>query len=167
MSDREGEAASGRAQLSTSLAEAGVGILLIVGVVSTFALGVPTPETQETQLDAYATDAATVLPGEPPRHQDATRLSEVARDRESFERERDALDRRLDRRDGVLALAPTVVAGDARGGVVRAPFERTADVAAGVGDGDAAASVWVVPYLQVRQRDRGETDGDHCRGHKH
>jgi hypothetical protein len=97
MSDREGEAASGRAQLSTSLAEAGVGILLIVGVVSTFALGVPTPETQETQLDAYATDAATVLPGEPPRHQDATRLSEVARDRESFERERDALDRRLDR----------------------------------------------------------------------
>lgn len=86
-----------RAQLSTPVAEAGVGILLIVGVASVFVLGAPAPDDGAVQLDAYADDAGTVLAGEPPRHQDATRLSEVAKSSNSFERERDELDRRLDR----------------------------------------------------------------------
>jgi len=86
-----------RAQLSTPVAEAGVAVLLIAGVASVFVLGVPAPADGAAQLDAYAEDAGTVLAGEPPRHQDATRLSEVARSPESFDRESDALDRRLDR----------------------------------------------------------------------
>ncbi len=86
-----------RGQLSTPVAEAGVGVLLIVGVASVFVLGVPAPDDGAAQLNAYAEDAGTVLAGESPRHQGATRLSEVAKSRESFERERSGLDRRMDR----------------------------------------------------------------------
>ncbi|SNZ12629.1 hypothetical protein SAMN06269185_1841 [Natronoarchaeum philippinense] len=88
---------SDRAQLSTPVVEAGIGVVLILAIAVVFTLGVPVPNDGATQLDAYAEDAGTVLAGEPPRHQDATRLSEIARDAESFERERASLDRRLDR----------------------------------------------------------------------
>ena len=130
-----------RAQLSTSLAEAGVGVLLIAGVVSTFALGVPAPDTREAQLDAYAEDAATVLAGEPPRHRDATRLSEVTRSADGFDRERAALDRRLDRLlpDNLLYQVET------RHGTVG--YERPAGVTHGsavatTAHGDVTIRVW-------------------------
>lgn len=86
-----------RGQLSMPVVEAAAGVLLVFGVVGTFALGVPPADTRQPQLDAYARDAATVLAGEPPRHQGATRLSEVVRSNRSFERERGALRRRVDR----------------------------------------------------------------------
>jgi hypothetical protein len=38
-----------------------------------------------------------VLANEAPRHRDATRLAEVAASKRAFDRERDALDRRVDR----------------------------------------------------------------------
>lgn len=87
---------SGRGQLSTTVVEAGIGVVLIFAVTTTFALGVPSPDTQQAQLDTYATDTATVLAEETPRHQDATRLSELAQSEESFERERDTLERRVE-----------------------------------------------------------------------
>jgi hypothetical protein len=87
----------GRGQLSMPVVEAAAGVLLVFGVVGTFALGVPPADTRQPQLDAYARDAATVLSGEPPRHRGATRLSEVVRSNRSFERERAALRRRVDR----------------------------------------------------------------------
>lgn len=86
-----------RGQLSLSAIEAAIGVVLILGVAAGFGLGLPQPETQAAQLDAYATDATTVLSSEPPRHGGATRLSEVTRSAESFERERDALERRVGR----------------------------------------------------------------------
>jgi len=86
-----------RAQLSLPAVEVGVGVVLVVGVLTTFALGVPAADTREPQLDAYAEDAATVLSGDSPRHRGATRLAEVVRTPESFERERAALERRVDR----------------------------------------------------------------------
>lgn len=86
-----------RAQLSLSAIEAGIGVVLILAVAAGFGLGIPQPATQEAQLDAYATDATMVLSREPPRHAGATRLSEVTRSSESFARERDALERRVDR----------------------------------------------------------------------
>jgi hypothetical protein len=86
-----------RAQLSTPAIEAAAGVVLVLAVVTTFALPVADPPTREPQLDAYAADAATVLAGEPPRHGGATRLSEVTRSATAFERERAALDRRVDR----------------------------------------------------------------------
>lgn len=86
-----------RAQLSLPAVEAGIGVLLVLAVVATFALPVADGDTTEAQLDSYASDAATVLAGEPPRHGGATRLSEVARSAESFEREHEALERRVER----------------------------------------------------------------------
>lgn len=87
----------GRGQLSLTVVEAGVGVLLVFAVTAGFALGTPQPDTAEVQLDAYARDAAAVLAGEPPRHQAETRLAEVARSEAAFERERDALRRRVER----------------------------------------------------------------------
>ncbi|MFC7211151.1 hypothetical protein ACFQL3_11775 [Natronoarchaeum sp. GCM10025321] len=86
-----------RGQLSTPVVEAGLGVILIFAVVSTFALGVPGPDTQQAQLGIYAEDTATVLSGESPQHQDATRLTELARSEAAFDREHERLDRRLDR----------------------------------------------------------------------
>ncbi|MFB6169979.1 MAG: hypothetical protein ABEJ06_02425 [Haloarculaceae archaeon] len=86
-----------RGQLSLSVVEAGVGALFVLAVSMAFVAGVPAPDTREPQLDAYAEDTVAVLAGDPPRHAGATRLSEVARSPDAFERERDALERRIDR----------------------------------------------------------------------
>lgn len=86
-----------RGQLSLSAVEAGIGVVLVLGVAMGFALAVPTAADRTTQLDAYARDTATVLAGEPPRHAGATRLSEVVRSESTFQRERAALQRRVDR----------------------------------------------------------------------
>ncbi|WP_101295612.1 DUF7262 family protein [Halegenticoccus soli] len=88
---------SRRGQLSLSAVEAGVGVVFVLAVAAGFALGLPDAGAREAQLDSYAADAATVLAQEPPRHGGATRLAEVSRSEASFERERDALDRRVDR----------------------------------------------------------------------
>jgi hypothetical protein len=86
-----------RGQLSLPVVEVAIGVTLVLAVATAFAVGVPAPDTRTAQLEAYADDAATVLAGEPPRHRGATRLSEVTRSPDAFERERDALDRRVDR----------------------------------------------------------------------
>lgn len=86
-----------RGQLSLTVIEAAVGVVLILGVAMGFALAVPGPADQTTQLDAYARDGATVLANEPPRHADETRLSEILRSEEAFEREKGALETRVDR----------------------------------------------------------------------
>lgn len=97
MGESLGGRGSDRGQLSLSVVEAGIGVLLLFSVTATFALGLPDAGTREAQLDAYAEDAAEVLSREPPRHADATRLSEVSASRSAFERERDALERRVGR----------------------------------------------------------------------
>lgn len=86
-----------RAQLSLSVVEAAVGVVFVLAITTGFALGVPSPDHRDAQLEAYADDAAAVLAGEPPRHQGATRLAEIVRSGDAFDRERDALDRRVDR----------------------------------------------------------------------
>jgi hypothetical protein len=68
-----------------------------VAVTFTFVLGVPAPSTAEAQLDAYASDAATILVNEAPRHARQTRLDEVVSSPAAFERERGALRRRVER----------------------------------------------------------------------
>lgn len=86
-----------RGQLPLSLLEVAVGVVLVLSLVATLALGVPAPDTREPQLDAYADDALTLLANEPPEHEGATRLSEMLASPGSFARERATLDRRLDR----------------------------------------------------------------------
>lgn len=77
--------------------EAMVGVLLLAAVTFSFVLGTPAAGTAETQLDAYASDAATILANEPPRHADQSRLREVVSSDSSFEREKESLRRRVTR----------------------------------------------------------------------
>lgn len=86
-----------RGQLSLSLVEASIGIVFILAVTAIFATGLPSPDARHDQLDVYATDVATVLHGDPPRHADETRLVEVTASPSAFQRERAALDRRVSR----------------------------------------------------------------------
>jgi len=77
--------------------EGALAVVLVLGVTAGFALGVAQPDAQKPQLDAYATDAATILADEPPQHRGGTRLAEVTESAETFEREREALKRRVER----------------------------------------------------------------------
>jgi hypothetical protein len=86
-----------RGQLSLPVVEAAIGAVLVIATLSTFALAPPDPPTREAQLDRYAADAGRALAGEGPRHGEATRLSEVVESEAAFERERDALARRIER----------------------------------------------------------------------
>lgn len=86
-----------RAQLSLSVVEAGIGVVLVLGVTMGFAFGVPSPNTRGTQLDLYAKDTGAVLVHEAPRHHGATRLAEIIESKESFRREKNALETRVDR----------------------------------------------------------------------
>jgi len=95
--NRTGRDGGDRGQLSISAVEAAIGVLLLFATTATFALGVPDAGSDQAQLDEYAGDAASVLSREPPRHGGSTRLAEVSRSRSAFERERDALERRVER----------------------------------------------------------------------
>jgi len=86
-----------RGQLSLPVVEATIGVVLVLATLTTFALAPPDPPTRERQLDRYAADAAGALAGESPSHGEATRLSEIAADERTFDRERDALARRVER----------------------------------------------------------------------
>ena len=78
------------------LVEAGIGVVLILGIAGMLALGLPAPDATDPQLDAYAADVATVLGEEPARHEGTTRLDEVSRSPAQFDREADALEDRVD-----------------------------------------------------------------------
>jgi hypothetical protein len=86
-----------RAQASLTAVEAAIGVLLLLGVTFTFALGVSEPTTDRAQLDAYADDTLTVLAAEEPAHGETTRLSEIVSSNSSFEREKGDLIQRLER----------------------------------------------------------------------
>ncbi len=85
-----------RGQLSLSLVEAAVGVVFVLTVAATFGLALPEAGTTTAQLDAYAVDTATILAHERPSNGDGSRLADIEDSRE-FERNRDALDDRLDR----------------------------------------------------------------------
>ena len=87
----------GRGQASVTAVEAAIGVLLLFSVTLTFALGAANPTADRTQLDAYASDALTILASEQPRHSGATRLAELTASPESFEREKATVRRRLGR----------------------------------------------------------------------
>ncbi|MFC7131815.1 MULTISPECIES: DUF7262 family protein [Salinibaculum] len=133
----------GRGQASITAIEAGLGVLLLLGVTVTFALGTGAPADDRTQLDAYATDALTILATEQPRHGGSTRLSELAASRGSFAREKSALERRLDR------LLPPNVLFRVETAYGTAGYRLPDDVATGTATvttrhGDVSLRVWYV-----------------------
>lgn len=86
-----------RGQLPLSVVEAALGMLLLLSITVGFALGVAPADTGSPQLEAYASDAATILANEEPRHTGQTRLAEVSASASAFQRERAALERRTER----------------------------------------------------------------------
>lgn len=132
-----------RAQVPLAAIEAGIGVLFILTLAVGFSMGVPTPDASAAQLDAYASDAATILQNEEPRHQGQTRLAELTRSPAAFDRERGALRRRADRLlpDNVLYRIET------RHGTLGHPLPP--DVPTGVvsvttGSGPVTIRVWYV-----------------------
>ena len=87
-----------RGQASVTAIEAAVGVLLLTSLVVAFSLGGAGDYDAgaQSQLDAYASDAATLLSQEKPRHAEQTRLAELAASKAAFDREADALERRLE-----------------------------------------------------------------------
>lgn len=115
----------------------------MTSVLLTFSLGVPdgSDRRTETQLDRYAADAATILANEPPRHGDQTRVAEVLESGESWERESEGFERRVDRilPDNVMFRIETAY------GTVGTPLPadvQTGDAQVLTPNGDATLRVW-------------------------
>ena len=103
---------------------------------------VASADTETPQLNAYAEDTATVLANEPPRHAGETRLSEVTRLADAFNREREALATRVDR-----ILAENLYRVETPHGAVG--YERPADAPTGQATvptphGEVTIWVWYV-----------------------
>ncbi len=134
-----------RGQASITAIEAGLGVLLLLSVLFTFSLGVPDGQSEQAQaqLDVYADDATTLLSNEPPRHRDQTRLTEITESEATFEREKDELERRVERilPDNLMFRVETAY------GSVGYPLP--ADVSTGestvlTANGDVTLTVWYV-----------------------
>ncbi|WP_251341432.1 DUF7262 family protein [Haloplanus halophilus] len=93
-----------RAQLSLSVVEAAIGVVLVVGIAAGFTVGVADHPSAEPRLDALARDTATVLGSEPTPNGRDSRLVALARSPESFERARP------DTRERIVDLLPADVA---------------------------------------------------------
>ena len=130
-----------RAQAPLTTVEAVLGVLLLSSVAFVFVLGTPASQADEAQLELYASDAATVLSSEGPRHADQTRLAELAASRQAFERERGALERRLDR----LLPANVLYRIETEYGTVGHPLPadvRTGTATVSTVNGDVTVRVW-------------------------
>jgi len=92
-----------RGQLSLSVVEAAVGVVLVLGVAAGFAVGAAGPTSSTPQLDALARDTATVLESEPTDWGRDSRLAALARSEQSFARTRTTTRRRI------VALLPADV----------------------------------------------------------
>jgi hypothetical protein len=130
-----------RAQAPLTAVEAALGVLLLSSVAFVVVLGMPASPADETQLELYASDAATVLSAEGPRHADQTRLAELAASPGAFEREQGALERRLDR----LLPANVLYRIETEYGTVGHPLPadvRTGTATVSTVNGDVTVRVW-------------------------
>ncbi|AZH24530.1 DUF7262 family protein [Haloplanus aerogenes] len=84
-----------RGQLSLSVVEAAIGVVLVLGVAAGFAVGATAPTSSTPQLDALAHDTATVLGSEPTDRGQDSRLAALARSDRSFARTRESTRRRI------------------------------------------------------------------------
>lgn len=89
-----GSTVADRAQLSLPTIEAGIGALLVLGIVSLVALGVPVPADDDQQLETYADDTATLLVTE--FDDDGTTVDDLLRSEEAFEGGASALEDAVD-----------------------------------------------------------------------
>ncbi|MFD1632372.1 DUF7262 family protein [Haloplanus ruber] len=93
-----------RGQLSLSVIEAAIGVVLVVGVAAGFTVGVAPAPSAEPQLDSLAHDTATLLDSEPAPGGGDAWLVALARSSASFDR------LRPDTRERVARALPADVA---------------------------------------------------------
>jgi len=84
-----------RGQLSLTVVEAAVGVVLVMGVAAGFTAVSAGPPSSTTQLDTLAHDAGTVLAAEPTEGGHDARLVALARSGESFAEVRTPVRERL------------------------------------------------------------------------
>jgi hypothetical protein len=84
-----------RGQLSLSVVEAAIGVVLVLGVAAGFTVGTAGPSSSTSQLDTLAHDTATVLRSEPTDRGENSRLTALARSERSFDRIREPTRRRI------------------------------------------------------------------------
>lgn len=130
-----------RGQLSLSVVEAVVGVVLVVGVAAGFTVGTAPSPSPEPHLDALAHDTVTVLGSEPTDAGDETRLVALARTPSSFEGSRDST------RDLIERLLPAdvafrVVAPHGSLGYPRPPSTAVGSVTATTRYGRVTVRVW-------------------------
>ncbi|AUV80851.1 hypothetical protein C2R22_03560 [Salinigranum rubrum] len=96
MCDRGASSRNGRrGQLSLSVVEAAVGLLVVLAAATTFVVGLPEAESEEATLTVLAEDGLDVLDATPPDGDGTSRLTALARDRSGFVRERSHTDDQL------------------------------------------------------------------------
>ncbi|MFB6155362.1 MAG: hypothetical protein ABEJ22_05655 [Haloferacaceae archaeon] len=83
-----------RGQLSLSVVEVTVGLVLVATVAAGFGVGVPAPDVERAQLDRYAADAGTLLADDPAPSGDGSLLAVASRTPEGFAATSGALDNR-------------------------------------------------------------------------
>jgi len=86
-----------RGQLSLSIIEAVVGVVLVLGVAAGFVVGVSGSPSSTPQLDTLARDTATVLGSEPTESGRDSRLAALARSDRAFEQVRTPTRERIER----------------------------------------------------------------------
>lgn len=92
-----------RGQLSLSLVEASVGLVLVLAVASLFVVTVPSPEHETTRLETLAADGLDVLDSSRPTDEGTSLLGRATGSRPGFVQERSDLRERLR-----TSLPPTV-----------------------------------------------------------
>jgi hypothetical protein len=89
------ERISERGQVSLSIVEAVVGLVVVLAAATTFLVGLPEAGAGEADLSRLADDGLTVLDSTPPAGDGASRLTALAREPGSFAVERSDADAQL------------------------------------------------------------------------
>jgi hypothetical protein len=84
-----------RGQVSLSVVEAAVGLVVVLAAATTFLVGLPGPGLDEGELTVLAADGLVALDATPPSATGDSQLTALVRDPSGFVRERDAADARL------------------------------------------------------------------------
>jgi len=84
-----------RGQLSLSVVEAAVGLLVVLAATTAFVVGLPETGSEDVELTVLAGDGLRVLDATPPEGNGASRLTALARDESGFARERSLADQEL------------------------------------------------------------------------
>lgn len=130
-----------RGQLSLPVAEAVVGVVLVLGLTASFAVSVPGPATERAQLERYADDTGTMLADAPAADGSGPLLAAALASDEAFAASRDILRDRA-RRALPGSVRVRVVTPRGRVGPPRPPGVPTGRATVTTVNGPVRVAVW-------------------------